>query len=79
MTKLKTTLVRSFDEWWTSLPNNLRKNTRGEGQKRPVLNQLNYAIVHNNLKGTGYLNPSYEELMYWSRSGQVDVETNTEE
>ncbi len=79
MTKLKTKLVRSLEEWQSLLPDNLRKNTMGENQKRPVLNQLNYAIVHNNLKGRGHLNPSYEELRHWIRSGQVVVDENTGE
>ncbi len=74
MIALKTKLVRSFEDWWSSLPESLRKKTRqGDEGNKPLLNQINYILVHNNLKKKGYLNPSYEELISWIKSGQIEI------
>lgn len=74
MIKLETKLVRSFDEWWDTLPDNFGKKPRKGGSKNtPFLNQINYILVHNNLQGNCHLNPTLEELRHWISSGQVDA------
>ena len=40
---------------------------------KPLLNQVNYVLLHLHLAGKHYAKPSHEELKDWLRGGQVDV------
>ncbi len=67
--------LRSFKEWWdNNVPSDLKnKARRGDEQNKPLLNQVNYALLHLHLAGKHETKPSYEELKDWLHSGQVDV------
>lgn len=67
-------MVRSFEEWWNTLPSELRAKVRkGDEKNKPLLNQINYVCVHNMMQGKSELNPSAEELLHWVSTGQVDA------
>jgi hypothetical protein len=66
-------MTRSFNEWWNTIPNDLKEKARkGDEVHKPLLNQVNYALLHLHLAGNHNSKPSHEELE-WLHSGQVDV------
>lgn len=66
-------MVRSFEEWWNSLPKELRLKARmGDEDKKPLLNQINYIWVTNLMNKRLDLNPTSIELLEWIRTGQID-------
>ena len=67
-------IVRSFNDWWITVPEDLRNKTRkGDEGNKPLLNQVNYALLHLHLAGKHDAKPTHEELKDWLHSGQVDV------
>lgn len=73
---LSTTIVmtRSFNEWWSTIPTDLKENARKDDEARkPLLNQVNHSLLHLHLAGNHKAKPSHEELREWLHSGQVDV------
>jgi hypothetical protein len=65
---------RTYEQWWATVPDDLKKRTRqGDEQNKPLLNQVNYALLHLHLAGKHDAKPSHEELKDWLHSGQVDV------
>ena len=66
--------MRKFDEWWNSVPADLRtKAKKGDEGNKPLLNQVNYVLLHLHLAGKHDAKPSHDELKDWLHSGQVDV------
>jgi hypothetical protein len=69
-----TTGKRSFNDWWTTAPADLKQKARkGDENNKPLLNQVNYVLLHLSLAGKHDAKPSHEELKDWLHSGQVDV------
>jgi hypothetical protein len=67
-------MVRKFDDWWKTVPADLKaKARRGDESNKPLLNQVNYVLLHLHLAGKHDAKPSHEELKDWLHSGQVDV------
>jgi len=67
-------VMRSFEDWWRTVPIELQQKTRrGDEKNKPLLNQINYAFLNLHLAGKHDAKPSYEELKNWLHSGQVDV------
>ena len=67
-------MVRTYEEWWKTVPEDLRKKSRkGDEQNKPLLNQVNYVLLHLHLAGKHDAKPSHAELKDWLHSGQVDV------
>jgi hypothetical protein len=67
-------LTRSFNEWWNTIPTDLKEKARkGDEAQKPLLNQVNYALLHLHLAGDHNAKPSHDELKEWLHSGQVDV------
>jgi hypothetical protein len=67
-------VTRSFNDWWSIIPSDLKEKTRkGDETNMPILNQVNYALLHLHLTGNPGAKPSHEELKDWLHSGQVDV------
>ena len=67
-------IMRSFNDWWKTVPENLRNKTRkGDEGNKPLLNQINYVLLHLHLAGKHDAKPSHEELKDWLHNGQVDV------
>jgi hypothetical protein len=67
-------MTRSFNEWWSTIPTDLKDKARkGDETNKPLLNQLNHALLHLHLAGNHNAKPSHEELRTWLHSGQVDV------
>jgi hypothetical protein len=52
---------------------NYFSDRRGNEHNKPLLNQINYAILHRHLSGKHEAKPSHEEPKNWLHSGQVDV------
>jgi hypothetical protein len=62
------------ENWWGTVPEDLRQKTRkGDEGNKPLLNQVNYVLLHLHLAGKHDAKPSHEELRDWLHSGQVDV------
>ena len=65
---------RTFDQWWSTLPADLRSKVRaGDEGNKPLLNQLNWVWVKNLMDKRADLNPSAAELLDWVTSGQIDA------
>ena len=65
---------RSFEDWWRTVPEDLRNKTRrGDEGNKPLLNQVNYVLLHLHLAGKYDAKPTSEELNAWLHSGQLDV------
>lgn len=68
------TMQRNFNDWWKTVPGDLRDKARkGDESNKPLLNQVNYALLHLHLAGKHDAKPSHEELKDWLHTGQVDV------
>ncbi|HEY6535277.1 MAG TPA: hypothetical protein VIY08_05690 [Candidatus Nitrosocosmicus sp.] len=67
-------MVRTFEEWWKTVPEDLKTRTRrGDEDNKIILNQVNYVLLHLHLQGKHDTKPSHEELKDWLHSGQVDT------
>jgi hypothetical protein len=67
-------MTRSFDDWWNTIPSDLKENAReGDETNKPLLNQINYTLLQLDLGGKHEAKPSHEELRTWLHSAQVDV------
>lgn len=65
---------RSFNDWWATVPDDLKtKSRKGDEQNKPLLNQVNYVLLHLHLAGKHDAKPTHAELKDWLHSGQVDV------
>lgn len=74
MLSITLVMTRSFDEWWSTIPTDLKEKARkGDETQKPLLNQVNYALLHLHLAGNHNAKPSHDELTEWLHSGQVDV------
>jgi hypothetical protein len=67
--------MRSFKDWWNnSVPSDLQQKIRkGDENNKPLLNQINYALLQLHLAGNHNAKPSHEELKNWLHNGEVDV------
>jgi hypothetical protein len=69
---------RTFDEWWKTVPEDLKTRTRkGDEANKVILNQVNYVLLHLHLQGKHDAKPTHEELKDWLHSGQVDTMRTT--
>ncbi|MEM2786243.1 MAG: hypothetical protein QW177_09085 [Candidatus Nitrosotenuis sp.] len=65
---------RTFDQWWNSIPADLRNKVRaGDEGNKPLLNQINWVWVKNLMDKRADLNPTAAELLDWVTSGQIDA------
>jgi hypothetical protein len=65
---------RTFNEWWDGVPADLKTKARkGDEANKPLLNQVNYVLLHLHLAGSHDAKPTHDELKDWLHSGQVDV------
>ncbi len=69
-------MIRSFKDWWSTIPSDIKeKALNGDKSNKPLLNQVNYALLHLELEGRHQAKPSHGELRTWLHSGQVGVVT----
>jgi hypothetical protein len=67
-------MTRSFNDWWSTIPIELKEKARNGGEiDKPLLSQVNAALLNLQLAGKHEDKPSYEELRTWLHTGQVDV------
>ncbi|HLL42326.1 MAG TPA: hypothetical protein VK369_04265 [Segetibacter sp.] len=67
-------MVRTFEEWWGTVPQELKTKARkGDEDNKVLLNQVNYVLLHLHLQGKHDAKPSHDELKDWLHSGQVDT------
>lgn len=65
---------RTFDQWWNTIPADLRNKVRaGDEGNKPLLNQINWIWVKNLMDKKADLNPTAAELLDWVTSGQIDA------
>jgi hypothetical protein len=44
--------MQSFNDWWKTIPEDLRnKSRKGDEGNKPLLNQVNYVLLHLHLAG----------------------------
>ena len=54
--------MKSLNDWWNSIPEDLSKSRKGDEGNKPLLNQVNYVPLHLiQLKNT-MQSPSHEDL-----------------
>ena len=54
--------MKSFNDWWKSIPEDLRsKSRKGDEENKPLLNQVNYVLLHLHLAGKHDAKPSHEK------------------
>jgi hypothetical protein len=54
-------MVRSFEEWWATVPEELKAKARkGDEANKVLLNQVNYVLLHLHLQGKHDTKPSHE-------------------
>jgi hypothetical protein len=58
---------------WLALLLKCQKARKGDEANKPLLNQINYVLLHLHLQGKHDAKPTHEELKDWLHSGQVDV------
>lgn len=65
---------RTFDQWWNTIPADVRSKVRaGDEGNKPLLNQINWVWVKNLMDKRADLNPTAAELLDWVTSGQIDA------
>ncbi len=58
--------MRTFQEWWNKMPEDLRQKSRkGDEMNKPLLNQVNYVLSHLHLSNKHDIKPSHDELKDW--------------
>ena len=67
-------MARTFEDWWNTIPEDLRNKVRnGDEQNKPLLNQINFIWVSNLMHNKPDLNPTASELLDWLVTGQIDA------
>lgn len=67
-------MARTFDQWWNTIPADVRSKVRaGDEGNKPLLNQINWVWVKNLMDKRADLNPTAAELLDWVTSGQIDA------
>jgi hypothetical protein len=65
-------MIRAFDEWWNSLPRQLKEVHKID--EKPQLSYVNYIWITNLMNNVAKeLNPTVEELLEWVKSGQLNA------
>ena len=73
-------MQRNFNDWWETVPGELRDKARkGDESNKPLLNQVNYALLHLHLAGKHDAKPSHEELKDWLPALMINQSTITME
>jgi hypothetical protein len=54
-------MQRSFNDWWNTVPSDYRiRLAKVDEASKPLLNQVNYALLHLHLAGKHDAKPSHE-------------------
>ena len=65
---------RSFDAWLNTQDKAVVSKVRaGDEANKPLLNQINWILVHNLMNQKADLNPTSAELLDWVTSGQIEA------
>jgi hypothetical protein len=71
---MKTRRVRTFSEWWNSIPDELKNeadfNFNNENS-RNMVNSINYILLKADKSRMNHIKPTIEELKYWIHTGQI--------
>jgi hypothetical protein len=53
-------MARKFEEWWNTVPADLKQKARkGDESNKPLLNQINYVLLHLHLAGKHDAKPTH--------------------
>ena len=64
-------MVRTFEEWWTTVPADLKTKARkGDEANKVLLNQVKLYIASSAPSGKHDAKPTHDELKDWLHSGQ---------
>ncbi len=67
-------MVRTFHQWWESLPSDIKEIYHQNGKIIPQLNRINYIWVTNLINDSSKeMVPTVEELLEWVKTGQVEA------
>jgi hypothetical protein len=67
---------KSFKDWWASVPDDLKKQAKGNDDwnaNKPILNEINFVLVMLNVAGKHNLMPSGSDLLSWVGNGEIDA------
>ena len=69
--------IRTFAEWWTSLPSDLRKKSLEVAEEniddnKKTIDKINYVLYHLNLAANKDKKPTLDEFKFWLQSGQLN-------
>ncbi|HJU34293.1 MAG TPA: hypothetical protein VJ695_04145, partial [Nitrososphaera sp.] len=54
-------MARKFEEWWNTVPADLKQKARkGDESNKPLLNQVNYVLLHLHLAGKHDAKPTHD-------------------
>ena len=66
--------MKSFNNWWRTVPEDLRyKSCKGDEVNKPLQNQVKYVLLNLHMAGKHDAKLTHQELRDWLHSGQVDV------
>lgn len=67
-------MIRTFHEWWESLPQDIKEKYYQNNDDVPKLNHVNYIWVTNLMNNSSEeLNPTVDELVDWIKTGQINA------
>ena len=69
--------TRTFAEWWTSLPSDLRKKSlevaaENIDDNKKTIEKINYVLYHLHLATNKVKKPTLDEFKFWFQSGQLN-------
>ena len=69
-------MVRTFHQWWESLPSDIKEIHHQNGKIVPKLNRINYIWITNLINNSSEeTNSTIEELLEWIKTGQVEAKS----
>jgi len=67
-------VLRTFQQWWESLPSDIKEIYHQNAKIAPQLNRINYIWVTNLINDSSEeMVPTVEELLEWIKTGQVEA------
>lgn len=66
--------IRTFYEWWNSIPEELKKESKCDYNNKNsenMVNNINYILLKIEISKMTDIKPTIEELRYWVYSRQI--------
>jgi hypothetical protein len=67
--------IRTFYEWWNSIPEELKKASNSDNNNKNsenmMVNSINYILLQTEISKMNDIKPTIDELRYWVYSRQI--------